>query len=821
MKATPIVVIRSVLRKGFAEDVLMEEARLSFPSISGSTGSRRTDSQGQRKWRVKACLLIAALQFLGASVAFSILDVHVEEPIEVLYRNAVFGDPAAQFELAECYEAGRKVTKDPARALEWYRKAAAANYSRAQARLGERLYDGLGVTRNEKEAVRWLHEAARNGMLDAQMMMVDAYATGRGVEKNLATALIWDVLTRRTMELHFGIATGLPPKPAAIPADAAEPLGKDGKKEPSPADGPHPAADASGLRYIESGAGQLTAVYSDGGWETVYLIGITEEVTAAGRRSFHDTQGNSEVTEPDGTRTVEQDGTSSSGATVRIHDTFNVEGQRTSHRVISKDTTYEERANGMRTIEIRLQRDDGIAVILTEQVAEDGSQSKGQLRRADDGTGPKEDEVWTVRRILYPRGESPVEVVEKYSQTGLRSQQVARRVTETNPGATPVPNPLPGLSPNPLSQPALGPTTRRPPTTSSGYEDPRAFGFTTNIGPLLALLEKIESRAHDFAGVTEADYQRAQANAASYVIPLSMVPQNAAGIPPQVREQIVSGAMMHLPEFPLVPLPDDHSREVPFGARGAELIKDGTWKHAQTEHFFVHFRGNAEAGLTVQYVEGAYTVLMRLLNLDPQRGQSRSHIFVMPADEWKAYKAAQGLSPQLAGFAYKTELFLGASADGLARIETIQVLCHEITHAILARFYRDQNLPLWLNEGLAEYIGLRTIQAKGVLGAGSRYQKWSDKIMALLTRTPDPVMDVEKVFARVRYGDRTSPDRTVAFYANSQKCVRTLIEKLPVDRFATFFNALAAGNQPNVALTLAYGKQCGSVQDFTSLVNGS
>jgi hypothetical protein len=346
-----------------------------------------------------------------------------------------------------------------------------------------------------------------------------------------------------------------------------------------------------------------------------------------------------------------------------------------------------------------------------------------------------------------------------------------------------------------------------------------AFAHMGNVEPLLRMLGKIEARTQIFAGATEADYQHAQANAATYFIPLSMIPQNAAPIPAAIREQIVSGATMHLPEFPLVPLPDDHSREVPFGAQGAELIKTGGWQHAQTEHFFVHFRGTAEAGLAVQYVEGAYTIIMRLLNLDPQRGPARSHIFVLPPDEWKAYKAAHNLAPQLAGFAVKTELILGASASGFERIESIHVLCHEVTHAIVARFYRDQRLPLWLNEGLADYIAVRTIQAKGVLDDGGKLQAAREKIMAVLTGKPDPQMDVGKVFARVRYGNKTTPDRLVAFYANSQKCVRTLIERLPVDRFALFFNALAAGNEPNVAFTLAYGKQCGSVEDFGRLVN--
>lgn len=778
METVPLVGLRGALRRGFRS----------------------------RRWKV-ALLLGGVAPIFSASLALAIVDMPVEESAEVLYRNAQFGDPAAQFTLAECYEEGRLLTQNSALAMEWYRKAAAAGYSRAEARLGERLYEGKGVPKDEKEAVRWLHTAARNGMLDAQMMMVDAYVTGRGVERNLATALIWDLITRRTLELHFGIPAGLP-----------------AKEDPKGADLTAKGAEPPGLRYIENRQGMITAIYRDDSWEAVYPFGgIAEEGTATGRRTLRDSQGNFDTREPDGSRISEETRTDSQLGTLHIRNAYASSGQRLNHRVTSENTVYEEREDGTRTLKTRLKRDDGVEVILTEQVAANGSLSAGQLRRAADGVGPGAEEVWTVQRTLHPTSDTAVEVIEKYTPLGLLSQKVLRRVGTAAPAAEATP---PGANPFSLTT-APGPSgisTPAGPATKSGraagVDDPMAFIHMDKIEPLLHMLEKIEARAQHFAGTTEADYQHAQANAASYVIPLAMVPQNAAPIPAAVREQIVSGATFHLPEFPLVALPNDHSREVPFGVHGAELIKTGDWKHAQTEHFFVHFHGNAEAALAVQYVEGAYTILMRLLNLDPQHGPARSHIFVLSPAEWKSYKSAHNLSPQLGGFAFKTELILGASADGFARIESIHVLCHEVTHAIVARFYRDQKLPLWLNEGLADYIALRTIQAKGVLDDGGRIQAAREKIMAILAGQPDPQMDVARVFTRMRYGNRTTPDRMAAFYANSQKCVRTLLEKLPVDRFALFFNALAAGNEPNIALTLAYGPQCRSVEDFGTLVNG-
>jgi len=171
---------------------------------------------------------------------------------------------------------------------------------------------------------------------------------------------------------------------------------------------------------------------------------------------------------------------------------------------------------------------------------------------------------------------------------------------------------------------------------------------------------------------------------------------------------------------------------------------------------------------------------------------------------------------------------LGEATDRQDRAESIKVLCHEVTHALVARFYGARRPPLWLNEGLAEYMAVRTMRAKGVLTASTAQ---GEKRAGALARTsedlarfvgkPDPAMDVERVFDRVRYGSRTSPDRMAAFYANSQKCLQVLFEKLPVEDFSKFFNTLLAGNRPDVALAAAYGAQCDSVAAFQRIVNAT
>jgi Sel1 repeat len=791
---------------------------------------------------MKTHLLLAALSIFIWRPARAALDLPVEVPLEVMQNSAAAGDAFAQFELAVCYQEGQKTPKDPARALEWFRKAAAGGVSEAQFNLGVLMTNGVDAPRDLKEAARWFYAAAKNGFFPAQKMMVKIYSTGDGVQKSPASALAWDLLARRTLELRSGVKAGLPAKPGALRADgAAEVIGASGEKQWILPDGSQERIDSAGVRHVTQKNGNQTTIQTDGAWETVYPNGLREEVSAQGVRTLRDPKGRVEITELDGSRIVEGDGTSATGAKVRIRDTFNPQGKRILHCVVDGATTFEEREDGSRVLETRVKRKDGVDLVLAEKVSAEGAVSDGRLRRADNGEGPKDPEIWEIRRKMRLRGGEMAEMIERYSEEGLFFQQEVRRYAEAAsaqgngpfaPGSTP-PRMIVMQQPIPMSTPAVPPPMVLPPrnigtvTTlmpGGSLDDPTAFAPKPDITPELRELEQIEAEARNFAGATDADYQRAQAAAAAFLIPLStLAPQKAGSPPTWFREKTITQASMH--ESPLVPILDDRSKVVPFGPHGAAIIKRYPWKHAETEHFIVHYLGEPEARLTVQYIEGAYVIVTQLLNLDPQRGPAKSHVFVFPEREWKNYLTAESLPPILAGFAYKTELLLGEAAGRQDRAESIKVLCHEVTHTLVSRFYGGRRLPLWLNEGLAEYMALRTMRAKGVLTASAPTEKKSGVLsktgedLARFVGKPDPAMDVARLFDRVRYGSRTTPDRMAAFYANSQKCLRVLFEKLPVEGFSTFFNTILAGNRPDVALSVAYGKQCDSVAAFQQIVN--
>jgi hypothetical protein len=183
-----------------------------------------------------------------------------------------------------------------------------------------------------------------------------------------------------------------------------------------------------------------------------------------------------------------------------------------------------------------------------------------------------------------------------------------------------------------------------------------------------------------------------------------------------------------------------------------------------------------------------------------------------------------GLPPQVAGYAYKGELLFGA---GQEKDDYIKTICHEATHAIVARYYPGRHLPLWLNEGLADYSAARAIALK-------RNQKLQKFLGAgAIDR------DLRPVFARKGYEDAPKPaptqgpgavvfrsrnpeayiEKLRTFYRTSERCVMALNEHVDSANFPKFVNLLAAGNPTDLALRMAYGNACASPDALAKLLD--
>lgn len=89
----------------------------------------------------------------------------VYEPIinNQCFKEAVQGDPYAQYSIGLRFTRGDEVERNNGEAAKWYRKAAEQGYSEAQVMLGFCFMDGDGVKKSFQESARWFRKAAKQG----------------------------------------------------------------------------------------------------------------------------------------------------------------------------------------------------------------------------------------------------------------------------------------------------------------------------------------------------------------------------------------------------------------------------------------------------------------------------------------------------------------------------------------------------------------------------------------------------------------------------------------------------------------------------------
>jgi serine/threonine-protein kinase len=105
--------------------------------------------------------------------------------------EAAAGSAVAQRILGSLYDRGSGVTADPAKAVEWYRKASSGGDLEAKMALARLLEAGRGAKANQGEAIALLREAAAGGLLRAQQNLAFRLENGGGVKKDEAESALW------------------------------------------------------------------------------------------------------------------------------------------------------------------------------------------------------------------------------------------------------------------------------------------------------------------------------------------------------------------------------------------------------------------------------------------------------------------------------------------------------------------------------------------------------------------------------------------------------------------------------------------------------
>ena len=217
------------------------------------------------------------------------------------------------------------------------------------------------------------------------------------------------------------------------------------------------------------------------------------------------------------------------------------------------------------------------------------------------------------------------------------------------------------------------------------------------------------------------------------------------------------------------------------------------WKHLQTEHFILHHDQKMFAAKVARMGEQFYTAISAdLPNLQDRISPARSHIFIFrdPRD-WQSVVAGTPSMESWAASYVRGQVML-LQETGTATSDQMDTLAHEMTHLVFNRFL-PVRLPLWLNEGLAEYYGEFAYRAAKGMGQskGNAFRPLKSwvPLNELLNATAYPV----------------DPAEVAQFYTTGKYLTGFLRLKLPREKWDAFFARLLAGDPALDALLGTYG----------------
>lgn len=118
--------------------------------------------------------------------------------LKELQQAAAKGNPKAEAQLGEMQLRGDGVPKDEAAGIAKLEKAARAGHSGAAFRIGMSLANGeYGVAKDPGRALDYFRAAAAGGEKEAFFNIGAAYASARGVKRDYAEALGWLIVARQ------------------------------------------------------------------------------------------------------------------------------------------------------------------------------------------------------------------------------------------------------------------------------------------------------------------------------------------------------------------------------------------------------------------------------------------------------------------------------------------------------------------------------------------------------------------------------------------------------------------------------------------------
>ena len=214
-------------------------------------------------------------------------------------------------------------------------------------------------------------------------------------------------------------------------------------------------------------------------------------------------------------------------------------------------------------------------------------------------------------------------------------------------------------------------------------------------------------------------------------------------------------------------------------ALGRSVLKAGglTWSHAEGSNLVFHATAPeliASLGPVGEFLDRRMT-----LYLGVGRGKRKNHVFLVGDDAlWNEAIRGGDRRKDSLGVQFRTDLFLLIRLDSAAMV---YALSHEMAHFRLWQRYGD-DVPLWLDEGVASYAGWEAAQDY-MLSVGKDLYRDRPSIGVKQFMTVDALTAV-KAYPAGEAAFR-------AFCRESEELVYVIARKIGKDRLADFIDAVA------------------------------
>jgi len=229
-----------------------------------------------------------------------------------------------------------------------------------------------------------------------------------------------------------------------------------------------------------------------------------------------------------------------------------------------------------------------------------------------------------------------------------------------------------------------------------------------------------------------------------------------------------------------------------------KLLARGEWFVRETEHFSVFYRDVAQAKIVSDKAEYYFEKISYDLGYEGKiKWDKKCQVYIEEdVDKWKKFLKDIGFDPELVGGFVpnytKGEMFLCAVSDGYLAI----TFPHELTHLIFREIAGKSTIPLWLNEGLANYeASVTSISNKLLI---KQIKKGKHILLGDL----------------LRMGYPKGKEMRELFYAQSEKLVEFLIVQYGRKKFRRFCDLILKDRSFKDSLFIAYKGDFEDIEDF-------